>query len=92
MYNGETARIGDHRAEVLSILLLWEIFASAIAYGFWKRKRWSRHIVPAVHVLALVANMIIDPVPELLFMILYVALVLWYFYGKDSVKRYYRAS
>ena len=91
-YNGEIARIGDHRLEVLFSLLLWEIFAFAIAYGFWKRKRWSRHIIPAVHVVALVVSVVIDRVPELLFVVLYVALVLWYFYGKDSVKEYYRVS
>ena len=89
-YNGEIARIGDHRLEVLSGLLLWEIVAFAIAYGFWKRKRWSRHIIPAVHVVALVVSVVIDRVPELLFVVLYVALVLWYFYGKDSVNEYYR--
>ncbi len=89
-YKGEIAKIGDHRLEILSVLIAYWPVAFAISYGFWGRKKWSQHIIPAIHLAALAANLFLERArPELLFVILYVALVFWYFYGKGSVRAYY---
>lgn len=92
-YSGEIAKIGDHRLEILSVLIAYWPVAFAISYGFWKRKKWSQHIIPALHLAALAANLFLErEIPELLFVILYVALVFWYFYGKASVRAYFGVS
>lgn len=89
-YNGELATLGDHRLKVLFSLIVYLPFAYAIAYGFWGRKKWSQHIIPGIHLVALAANVFLERrLGELIFAFFYVGLVFWYFYGKASVRAYY---
>ena len=89
-YNGELVTIGDHRLKFLLSLIAYLPLAYAIAYGFWARKKWSQHIIPAMHLVALVGNLFFERrVGELIFVFFYVGLVFWYFYGKASVRAYY---
>ncbi len=92
-YNGEFATVGEHRFKVLSVMIAYWPLAFAIAYGFWRRKKWSQHIIPAMHLAALIANLFFERrAGELIFAVFYVGLVFWYFYGKASVRAYYRAD
>ncbi len=86
--SGMPVRVGDHRLQILAVLLLWEVLAISIAFGYWKGKQWSRHIIPTIHVVGLV-SLVNDRRPEVLFILLYVALIFWYFYGKANVKKYF---
>ena len=88
-YNDEPAKVADYRIELVFGFLAWGLLAFATAYGYWKRRSWSRHIIPTIHAIALVQIAFFDPDPALPFLLIYVVLVFWYFYRKENVRSYF---
>ena len=66
----------------------------AVAYGFWQRRSWSRHVVMAFHLYSAGAALMLATGAEAVAVALQSALLFlvagWYFYGKANVVAYFR--
>jgi hypothetical protein len=92
-----TYQIGGHlvpRQEFLeqigAPLLFLGVLSWAISYAFWQERAWGRHLAAAYLVLSTLFYLVPGQADRsLLGLVVPEALLLWYFYAKANVVRYY---
>jgi hypothetical protein len=79
-------------AEIGSPLLFLGVLSWAVSYAFWKERAWGRHLAAAYLVLATLPLFYLareQADRSLLGLVVPEVLLLWYFYAKANVVRYY---
>src|SRR3954454_853951 len=78
--------------QIGSPLLFLGALSWAVSYAFWKERAWGRHLAAAYLVVATLPLFYLTPGQAdrgLLGLVVPEALLLWYFYAKANVVRYY---
>lgn len=78
--------------QIGSPLLFLGALSFTVSYAFWKERAWGRHLAAAYLVLATASAFLLMPEQanrSLLGIAVPEALLLWYFYAKANVVRYY---
>lgn len=96
--NGEEVSGGEFLKRAGINIAVMVAVSFGIAYGIWKEKAWSRHLMLffwAVMFVIGIVPLIGIAVPDALIEIIFswamgVALSIWYLYGKANVRAYYR--
>jgi hypothetical protein len=89
---GQSVPRQEFLEEIGSPLLFLGVLSWAVSYAFWKERAWGRHLAAAYLVVATLPLFYLTPGQAdrgLLGLVVPEALLLWYFYAKANVVRYY---
>ena len=91
-FDGKEYQIAEHGVWLALFLIGYWIWAVSVSFGFYRRRSWSRYIV----IVPLIAQSVFVIVEYgmgggALIVVAMIALIAWYFFGKENVKAYFES-